>query len=160
VEKVNGSRGLEMGEARVNVDEFVHRPTHHVVGVLGSESDLPALVNELEQIGVPTEEIDVLCGQRGAEILDPDGRYHGRRARLVRGFQRLGYDQTTLEIYDEALRRGGLLLHVPAKPGDSHSVARILWRHRVEDIGYFGTGTFEQFTFPPETDPRGVGAPT
>jgi hypothetical protein len=147
-----------MGEPRVNVDEFTHRPTHRVVGLLSSESDLPALVNDLEQFGVSPGEIDVLYGERGAEILDSDGRHHGLRARLVRGFQRLGYDETNLAIYDEALRDGALLLHVPAKPGDSRSVADILWQHRVGGIGYFGTGSFEQFTFPAENDPRAQDA--
>jgi hypothetical protein len=133
--------------ASINVDEFVHRPTHHVVGVLGNDSDLPALIDQLETIGVRAEQIDILRGERGVEILDQDGRHHGLRTRLVRGFQKLGYDQTTLAIYDEALRNGALLLHVPAGPGDSRSVADILWRHGVVEIGYFGTGTFEQFTF-------------
>jgi len=147
-----------MNEPHVNVDQFTHRPTHRVVGLLGNESDLPALLNELEQIGVPLQEVDVLCGERGAEILDQDGRHHGLHARLVRGFQRLGYDQTTLAIYDEALRGGGLLLHVPAKPGDSRAVADVLFRHGVGDIGYFGTGTFEQFTIPREPDASPAGS--
>jgi hypothetical protein len=134
-----------------NVDEFTHRPSHHVVGLLSDETDLPVLVNALGQVGVPTEKIAVLCGERGATILDKDGRHHGLHARLVRGFQQLGYDQTTLAIYDEALRDGALLLHVPAAPGDSRNVADIMRRHGVGDIGYFGTGTFEQFTFPDDT---------
>ncbi len=136
-----------MGEPAVNVDNFVHRPTHHVVGVLGDASGLAALVSDLREVGVAPEEIDVLRGERGAEILDEDGSHHGLHARLVRGFQRLGYDQTSLAIYDEALRDGSLLLHVPAGPRDSRKIAHILWRHGARDIGYFGTGTFEQFSF-------------
>jgi hypothetical protein len=132
---------------RVNVDKFTHRPTHRVVGVLGIESSLPALIRDLSEIGVMPEDIDILRGERGAEILDQDGRNHGLFARLVRGVQRLGYDQTTLAIYNEALRSGSLVLHVPAGLGDSRHVAEILWRHGVGDIGYFGTGTFEQFSF-------------
>jgi hypothetical protein len=141
-----------LSEPRVNVDEFTHHPTHHVVGVLSNASDLAALVSELrESGGVAPEKIDLLRGERGAEILDEDGSHHGVRARLVRGFQRLGYDQTLLAIYDEALRKGSLVLHVPAMPAASRRVAEILWRHGVTDIGYFGTGTFEQFTFDRET---------
>ena len=47
--------------------------------------------------------MEILCGERGAAILDEHGRYHGLRARVVRAFQRLGYDEETLETYDEAL---------------------------------------------------------
>jgi hypothetical protein len=78
-------------------------------------------------------------------ILDEHGRYLGLRARIVRAFHRLGYDETTLEIYDEALRKGDLLLHVPAQPGERRRIAGLLQRHHVHDVGYFAPGTFEQF---------------
>ena len=68
-----------------------------------------------------------------------------RRARIVRAFQRLGYDGETLEIYDEALRDSELVLHVPARPTDSARIAALLQRHQVHGVGYFGPGTFEQF---------------
>ena len=67
----------------------------------------------------------------------------------MRAFQRLGYDQETLEIYGEALRDGELVLHVPARPADNVRIAALLQRHQVHDVGYFGPGTFEQF---PELD--------
>ena len=38
----------------------------------------------------------------------------GCGGRVVRAFQQLGYDAETLQIFDEALRGGDLLLHVPA----------------------------------------------
>ena len=80
-----------------------------------------------------------------ARILDEHGRYHGLRGRIVRAFQRLGYDETTLEIYDEALRNGDLLLQVPVAPAERRRMWRVLQRHHVHDVGYFGPGTFEQF---------------
>src|SRR5215471_4155268 len=78
-------------------------------------------------------------------ILDIDGRYHGLRARIVRAFQRLGYDETTLEIYDEALAKGDMLLEVPVRPTERRRIVALLQRHDVHDVGYFGSGTFEQF---------------
>ena len=63
----------------------------------------------------------------------------------MRAFQRLGYDQETLEIYGEALRDGELVLHVPVRPADSARIAALLQRYQVHDVGYFGQGTFEQF---------------
>jgi hypothetical protein len=89
--------------------------------------------------------VEILCGEQGARILDEDGRYHGLRGRIVRAFQRLGYDGATLAIYDEALRRGDLLLHVPVRPAGRGRVVALLQRHQVHDVGYFGPGTFEQF---------------
>ena len=104
-----------MNEPQINVDHFYHRPTYHVVGLLTEQSEVPALSQELASAGIDLAAVEILCGEQGARILDAHGRYHGLRARVVRAFQDLGYDAQTLTIYDEALRHGDLLLHVPAR---------------------------------------------
>ena len=134
-----------MNEPQINVDRFYHRPVYHVVGLLTEKSEIPAISRELESAGVDVAAVEILCGEQGAPILDEHGRYHGLRGRVVRAFQQLGYDEETLEIYDEALGHGDLLLHVPARPADRYRIAALLQRHQVHDVGYFGPGTFEQF---------------
>jgi hypothetical protein len=135
----------DVNEPQINVDHFYHRPVYHVVGLLTEKSRIPAISSELESAGADVAAVEILCGERGAAILDEHGRYHGLRGRIVRAFQRLGYDGETLAIYDEALRDGDLLLHVPARPADRYRIAALLQRHQVHDVGYFGPGTFEQF---------------
>ena len=137
-----------MNEPQINVDHFYHRPTYHVVGLLTDKSQIPAITSDLRSAGVDVATVEILCGEQGARILDADGRYHGLRGRVVRTLQRLGYDQETLEIYDEALRDGDLVLRVPARPKDRYRIAALLQRHYVHDVGYFGPGTFEQFAIP------------
>jgi hypothetical protein len=78
-------------------------------------------------------------------FLDEHGRYHGLRGRIVRAFQRLGYGETTLAIYDKALTDADLLLRVPARPAERRGIAALLQRHYVHDAGYFGPGTLKQF---------------
>jgi hypothetical protein len=134
-----------MNDPQINVDHFYHRPTYHVVGLLTEHAEIPAISRELKSAGVDVAAVEILCGERGAAILDEHGRYHGLRARVVRAFQQLGYDQETLERFDEALRDGDLLLHVPARPADRYRIGALLQRHQVHDVGYFGPGTFEQF---------------
>jgi hypothetical protein len=134
-----------VNEPQINADHFYHRPTYHVVGLLTDKSQIPAISAELQSAGVDVAGVEILCGEQGARILDKDGRYHGLRGRVVRTLQRLGYDQETLEIYDEALRDGDLLLHVPAHH-HRRQIAALLQRHQVHDVGYFGPGTFEQFS--------------
>ena len=107
------TRSGSVNEPQINVDHFYHRPIYHVVGLLGEQSEISAISRDLASAGVDVAAVEILCGEQGARILDEHGRYHGLRARIVRAFQRLGYDETTLEIYDEALRKGDLLLHVP-----------------------------------------------
>ena len=135
-----------MNEPQINIDHFYHRPIYHVVGLLTEKSEISAISTDLASAGVDVAAVEILCGEQGAHILDEHGRYHGLRGRIVRAFQRLGYDETTLEIYDEALRNGDLLLQVPVRPADRHNVAGLLQHHRVHDVGYFGPGTFEQFS--------------
>jgi hypothetical protein len=138
-----GSSGVN--EPQINVDHFYHRPVYHVVGLLTDNSQIPAIAKDLESAGVDVTAVEILCGERGARILDEHGRYHGLRGRIVRAFQRLGYDETTLETYDEALRNGDLLLQVPAQPAQRRCIVALLQGHHVHDLGYFGPGTFEQF---------------
>jgi hypothetical protein len=134
-----------VNEPQINVDHFYHRPVYHVVGLLTENSEIPAITRDLASAGVDVAAVEILCGEQGARILDEYGRYHGLRARIVRAFQLLGYDQTTLAIYDEALRKGDLLLRVPAQPAQRLRVVALLQHHHLHDLGYFAPGTFEQF---------------
>jgi transcriptional regulator with XRE-family HTH domain len=104
----------------------------------------PAICRELESAGVNIAAVEILCGERGAAILDEHGRYHGLRGRIVRAVQRLGYDEETLARYDEGLRDGDLLLRVPSPPAQRYHVAALLQLHQVHQMGYFGREWFEQ----------------
>jgi hypothetical protein len=84
--------------------------------------------------------VEILRGEQGARILDAHGRHHGLRARIVRVFQQIGYDENTLAIYDEALGHGELVPDVPAPPADRDRIAAPLHRHQLHDVGYFGPG--------------------
>lgn len=137
-----------MNDPQINVDHFYHRPTYHVVGLLTEHAEIPVISSELKSAGVDVAAVEILCGERGADILDEHGRYHRLRARVARAFQRLGYGEEPLETYDEALRHGDLLLQVPVRPADRYLITALLQRHQVHDVGYFGPGTFEQFPIP------------
>jgi hypothetical protein len=103
------TRSSDVNEPQINVDHFYHRPTYHVVGLLPEQSEIPALSQELASAGVDVSAVEILRGEQGVRILDAHGRYHGLRARIVRAFQQIGYDENTLAIYDEALGHGELV---------------------------------------------------
>jgi len=65
---------------------------------------------QVNRPGSDVAAVEILGGEQGARVLDEYGRYHGLRGRVVRTLQGFGYDGTTLAIYDEALRKGDLLL--------------------------------------------------
>jgi hypothetical protein len=73
----------------------VSRPTYHVAGLLTEKSEILAISRELVSAGVDVAAVEILCGERGAAILDEHGRYHGLPGRIVRAFPRLGYDEST-----------------------------------------------------------------
>jgi hypothetical protein len=87
------TRSSDVNEPQINVDHFYHRPIYHVVGLLGEQSEISAISTDLASAGVDVAAVEILCGEQGARILDEHGRYHGLRARVVRAFQRLGYDR-------------------------------------------------------------------
>ena len=84
------TRSSDVNEPQVNVDHFYHRPTYRVVGLLSEQSEIPALSRDLASAGVDVAEVEILCGEQGARILDAHGHYHGLRGRIVRAFQQLG----------------------------------------------------------------------
>jgi hypothetical protein len=47
------------------------------VGLLDDNSQIPAISRELESAGMDVAAVEILCGGRGAAILDEHGRYHG-----------------------------------------------------------------------------------
>ena len=119
---------------------------HHAAPGAVTHKDMMPAHTPPHDFRLLTTELALRPGDSVLRLLAEHGRYHGLRGRIVRAFQRLGYDETTLEIYDEALRNSDLLLQVPVRRADRHNVAGLLQHHHVHDVGYFGPGTFEQFS--------------
>jgi hypothetical protein len=142
--EASAASSSDIGEPRFNVDEFKHHPSHHLVGLLTDQSEVPDISRELGSAGVDVAAVEILCGELGAAILDEHGCFHGLRGRIVRAVQGLGYDGQTLAVYDEALRHGDFLLRVPAVPAERYRIAALLQRHQVHHMGYFGWEWFEQ----------------
>ena len=74
----------------------VSRPVYRVAGLLTEKPEILAICRELASAGADAAAVEILCGERGAAILDEHGRYHGLRGRIVRAFQRLGTQLTAL----------------------------------------------------------------
>jgi hypothetical protein len=68
----------------------VSRPTYHTAGLLTEKPEILAISGELASAGVDVAAVEILCGERGAAILDDHGRHHGPRGRIVRALQRPG----------------------------------------------------------------------
>ena len=130
--------------ANKNGDSFRRYPTGHILGIFDTTGALDSVLLNLEDKGISLEDIDLLCGQRGAEILDKKGENHGFLAQVVRVIQHLGYEQRTLEDYDHHLRSGHSLLAVPVSEQNSKTdLANAFREGGGQLLRYFGKLSIE-----------------
>ena len=81
----------------------------------------------------------LLCGERGADILDKDGVRHTRAIRVKRFFQHLGDEYRQLERFERYLRGGGYVLAVPISDTSSKDdIADLLRQQGSERLVFFG----------------------
>ena len=119
-----------------------------MVGLLTEQSEVPAISSELASAGVDVAAVEILCGEREQRSWTRMAATTGCEPGSCGPFSGSAYDETTLAIYDEALRHGDLLLRVPARPRTATASRRCSSATSVHDVGYFGPGTFEQFPIP------------
>jgi hypothetical protein len=125
--------------------ELAMSPRHRVLARLPGPDDAVEVVEALTKAGIAADDVFVLCGPQGARRLDPSGRHHGLKGRLVRSVQAVtAYGDA---IYDDAahLDAGGVLITAPARdPGEREVAERVLRHHGASAMRYFGGSTFEE----------------
>ena len=98
-----------------------------------------ASLAELSEAGFAPEEIHAICGEEGVRRLDPSGKHHGLRGRLIRVVETVSTDDT-LSDYADDLAAGAILVSVPARDDDEQSrAAHVLREHGATKMRYFGT---------------------
>jgi hypothetical protein len=137
-----------MSEPVVNIDEFVFVPVHAVVMLLPDEVNARDAWAALADMGISVDEVRILAGVTGAELLDARGASHGHLARFFRRMQHLGSGENALHVYDEGLRNGGAVMIVPCARDTAERVARAAEEHGGRALAYFGRGTLEVLSPP------------
>ena len=137
-----------MSEPLVNVDQFRDRPVNAVSGLVPDQASAGLVVDALRAGGTDVSDVGVLHGSAGVRILDRAGDEHGRRAKLVRFFQKWGYDDAVMSLYDEGLRKGESVVVVPAARDAKDDIVGLLHHHRGHALYYFGTGSAESIGGP------------
>jgi len=126
-------------------DQLAKSPRHRVLARLPGPDEAVAVVEALAEAGIPANEVFVLCGPEGARRLDPSGRHHGLKGRLIRSVQAVtAYGDA---IYDDAahLEAGGVVITAPARDAVEREIAqRVLRHHGATAMRYFGESTFEE----------------
>ena len=123
--------------------DLLRTPSHRVIGVLAGPDEATASLVELGESGFAREEIHAICGEEGVRRLDPSGKHHGLRGRLIRAVENVADD--TLFDYADDLAAGAVIVSVPAfDDGTQSRAAHILRDHGAKKMRYFGTATITE----------------
>ena len=121
-------------------DNFLRYPTNKLIGVVNTPEELQAAILELNKAGFGEDEINVLCGPKGADRLDVTGEHHGPLAHLYRFVQKFGdMESDNLREYGQELLSDHFLLTIEA--GDEAKRSRalnILQAHGGHRINFYG----------------------
>ena len=125
-------------------DRLLAYPTNQITGLMDAPDAVAAAIDELVRAGFPHEQISVLCGEIGAQRVDPTGRHHGLRGRLIRLTEHVGQEHEIWQQYAGHVVSGGFAVTVPAR--DHHQAgmaARVLHHHGGHHLVHFGAAHWE-----------------
>ncbi len=124
---------------------FLTYPTNKVLGIVNTPEELRGAVTELNSAGFQNDQVQVLCGQQGAERLDTTGERHGFLARLYRFLEKFGdMESKHLSQYKSELLDGHFLIAVDvADEGEQTRVLDVLKAHGGHRVNFFGQWTVE-----------------
>src|SRR5690349_17635190 len=117
-------------------------PSQRVVASLPGPDEAAASLSDLIDAGFPQDDIYAICGEAGVRRLDPSGKHHGLRGRVIRAVENVAAAGDSLFEYAHDLEEGAVLVSVPAPESDLQTrAAHILREHGGTRMLYFGTGT-------------------
>jgi hypothetical protein len=126
-------------------DRLLLNSTNQVTGLMDHADAVAAAFEDLVTAGFPPARISVLCGDLGAQRVDPTGRHHGLRGRLVRFAQHTGGEREIWHQYAAHLDSGGFAVVVPVRDHEMAEMAASHLRHYGgHDLVHFGAAHWER----------------
>ena len=122
-------------------------PTRRVTGLFDGHDAVTSAVRALEDSGVARDDIDILAGAEGEQLLDASGDASGALGRWYRKLEDWMSDTSKFqELAAATLSAGGFIVAV--KPGDDEAqkaqVMEILTRQGARDVKFWATWYVEQ----------------
>jgi hypothetical protein len=107
--------------------------------------ELRGVVTELNNAGFDKERVQVLCGEKGADRLDPTGERHGFAARFYRFVEKFGdMESEHLRDYKSELLDGHFLIAVDVRDEQERSRVLDLFKsHGGRRVNFYGKWTVE-----------------
>src|SRR5256885_12578057 len=107
-------------------DRMMTYPSHHVCAIIHNRDDASRALDSLIKSGVKEEDIEILYGREGIDLLDPKGINHGFFAKIARKFQSFGdMEKLLVHIYETALRHGAYVFVIPSYSAEETDNIRI-----------------------------------
>jgi hypothetical protein len=135
--------------ARVNPslqnEQAQYNPVNRVTGLFEGHDAVTAALADLREAGIARDDIDILAGTKGEEVLDPSGNAStiGRWYRKLEDW--ISDTSKFQELASATLAAGGFV--VAAKPrddGQRERIMELLTRHGARDVKYWATWYVEQ----------------
>jgi hypothetical protein len=125
-------------------DDLIRQPRHRVVARLPGPDEALTAIDAMVDTGIAKSDVYVLCGPEGIRRIDPSGRHHGLKGRIVRTVETIASaDDLFVEAADH-LAAGGVLVSAPATDDDERkTVQRVLRENGGTAMRYYGALTSE-----------------
>src|SRR5258708_22733302 len=122
-------------------DGLITYPSHRVCAIIDERNNASQALDGLIKSGTKEEDIEILYGREGIDLLNPKGNSHGFFAKIAQKFQSFGdLGKTLIRIYEAALRRGGYVFVVPSyDENDKDQIRKSLGAGNAREVNYFST---------------------
>lgn len=116
-------------------------PSHRVCAIIDERDDASHALDALIKTGAREEDIEILYGREGIDLLDPSGKGHGFFSKIARKLQSFGdMEKKLIHQYESALKKGGYVFVVPSYNDDDKGTIRTsLTSGNAHEINYFSS---------------------
>lgn len=127
-------------------EQAPYNPTGRVTGLFSGHDGVTGAVRALEDAGVGRDDIDILAGEEGAQLLDASGDGAGARGRWYRKLEDWMSDTSKFqEVAAATLSAGGFIVAVlAADEARKSQVMEALTHHGARDVKFWATWYVEQ----------------
>ena len=120
-------------------DRLMTYPSHRVCAIIDERDNASLALDALLKTGAKEEDIEILYGREGIDLLDPSGKGHGFFSKIARKLQSFGdMEKNLIHLYESALKKGGYVFVVPSySDDDKDMIRRSLDSGKAHEINYF-----------------------
>lgn len=126
-------------------DRLLNYPSHRVCAIIDERDAASKALDALIKIGVKEEDIEILYGREGIDLLDPQGTGHGFFSKMAKKLPSFGdMEKKLIHLYESALLHDGYVFVVPANSDkDKETIHNALAGADAREINYFNTWYIE-----------------